>query len=76
MRLLLAMALLAATPLCAATYNVGPGQTFANIGDVSWETLVAGDIVRIRECRPISKDKKFFVEEILQRAVIVDEANV
>lgn len=47
MRLLLAVALLAATPLCAATYNVGPGQTFANIGDVSWETLVAGDIVRI-----------------------------
>ena len=36
----------------------------------------SGDVVRIRECRPISKDKKFFVEEILQRAVIVDEANV
>ena len=35
-----------------------------------------GDVVRIRECRPISKDKRFFVEEILQRAVIVDEANV
>jgi small subunit ribosomal protein S17 len=32
-----------------------------------------GDVVRIRECRPISKDKKFFVEEILQRAVLVDE---
>ena len=36
----------------------------------------SGDVVRIRECRPISKDKKFFVVEILQRAVIVDEANV
>ncbi|MBW7884575.1 MAG: 30S ribosomal protein S17 [Caldilineaceae bacterium] len=35
-----------------------------------------GDVVRIRECRPISKDKKFFVEEILRRAVVVDEANV
>jgi small subunit ribosomal protein S17 len=35
-----------------------------------------GDMVRIRECRPISKDKKFFVEEILQRGVIVEEANV
>jgi len=35
-----------------------------------------GDTVRIRECRPISKDKKFFVEEILLRAVVVDEANV
>ena len=30
-----------------------------------------GDTVQIRECRPISKDKKFFVEKILQRAVIV-----
>ncbi len=27
-----------------------------------------GDIVQIRECRPISKDKTFFVEAILQRA--------
>ncbi|BAL98440.1 MULTISPECIES: 30S ribosomal protein S17 [Caldilinea] len=35
-----------------------------------------GDVVRIRECRPISKEKRFFVEEILQRAVVVDEANV
>jgi small subunit ribosomal protein S17 len=26
-----------------------------------------GDIVRIRECRPISKDKNFFVEEIVQQ---------
>jgi small subunit ribosomal protein S17 len=30
-----------------------------------------GDIVRICECRPISKDKRFFVQEILQRAVAV-----
>lgn len=30
-----------------------------------------GDTVRIRECRPISKDKKFFVEEILVRADVV-----
>ena len=30
-----------------------------------------GDRVRIRECRPISKDKKFFVEEVLERAEIV-----
>jgi small subunit ribosomal protein S17 len=30
-----------------------------------------GDRVRIRECRPISKDKKFFVEEILERSVLV-----
>jgi small subunit ribosomal protein S17 len=31
----------------------------------------AGDVVRIRECRPISKNKKFFVEEILERAEAV-----
>jgi small subunit ribosomal protein S17 len=30
-----------------------------------------GDMVRIRECRPISKDKQFFVEEILEQAEIV-----
>lgn len=30
-----------------------------------------GDTVQIRECRPISKDKKFFVEQILKRAEIV-----
>lgn len=35
-----------------------------------------GDVVRIRECRPISKDKAFFVEEILQKAVQVAQANV
>ena len=30
-----------------------------------------GDTVRIRECRPISKDKTFFVEEIVERATVV-----
>ena len=30
-----------------------------------------GDTVQIRECRPISKHKKFFVEKILDRAVVV-----
>lgn len=29
-----------------------------------------GDLVQIRECRPISKDKRFFVEQILERAEI------
>lgn len=32
-----------------------------------------GDVVRICECRPISKDKSFFVQEILERSVLVDE---
>jgi small subunit ribosomal protein S17 len=32
-----------------------------------------GDKVRICECRPISKDKSFFVQAILERGVVVDE---
>jgi small subunit ribosomal protein S17 len=30
-----------------------------------------GDVVRICECRPISKTKTYFVQDILDRAVIV-----
>lgn len=30
-----------------------------------------GDLVRIRECRPISKDKTFYVEEVVRQADIV-----
>lgn len=30
-----------------------------------------GDVVRIRECRPMSKDKKFFLEEIIERPELV-----
>jgi small subunit ribosomal protein S17 len=30
-----------------------------------------GDVVRICECRPISKTKTYFVQDILERAVIV-----
>lgn len=30
-----------------------------------------GDVVRIRECRPISKDKTFFVEEVIKQAELV-----
>ncbi|RIK35254.1 MAG: 30S ribosomal protein S17 [Chloroflexi bacterium] len=35
-------------------------------------TAKLGDVVRIRECRPISKNKKFFVEEILKRADAIE----
>lgn len=31
----------------AATYDVGPGQPLANVGDVAWESLAAGDTVQI-----------------------------
>ena len=30
-----------------------------------------GDTVRIRECRPISKEKSFFVEEVLEQGELV-----
>jgi hypothetical protein len=39
--------LLAAGSARATTYEVGPGATYANIGDVPIETLKAGDIVLI-----------------------------
>ena len=38
-----------ASTMCAAaaTYNVGPGQPLATPADVPWESLLAGDTVRI-----------------------------
>jgi hypothetical protein len=37
------------SPLAASgtTYEVGPGQAYANIGDVPWESMNAGDLVLI-----------------------------
>ena len=34
-------------PVFAATYNIGPGQTYTNIGDAPWSSLAAGDTVNI-----------------------------
>jgi len=31
----------------ATVYDVGPGQPLANVGDVPWESLAAGDTVQI-----------------------------
>ena len=31
----------------------------------------AGDMVRIRECRPISKNKSFYVEEVLEKGQVI-----
>lgn len=33
--------------LHAATFDVGPGQPLATPSDVPWESLAAGDVVRI-----------------------------
>lgn len=45
--LLAAIALLFATPLRAALYEVGPAQALGQIGDVPWAALAPGDEVRI-----------------------------
>jgi len=44
---LLACVLAATSPARATTYEVGPGKSLANIGDVPWEALAAGDTVLI-----------------------------
>ena len=43
------MTMLAAIPgrAVATTYEVGPGKTYANVGDVPLEALTAGDTVLI-----------------------------
>lgn len=41
------LALLAVSVLGAATYEVGPGRACTSIGAVPWESLAAGDVVRI-----------------------------
>jgi len=50
-RILLFIALLsvvlAAAPAFATTYEVGPGKPYANIRDVPWESIAAGDTVLI-----------------------------
>lgn len=39
--------LLAICPLSATIYSVGPGQPYASVSSVPWESLMAGDTVRI-----------------------------
>ena len=46
-RLVLVIAVLCTSPAVATEYHVGPGQPYANIGDVAWESLSAGDTVYI-----------------------------
>jgi len=43
----LAVLFLLAGILQAATYEIGPGKTYTNIGDFAWENLSAGDTVKI-----------------------------
>ncbi len=39
--------LLIVQSIYATTYNVGPSQTYTELGDVPWISLIAGDIVQI-----------------------------
>lgn len=61
MRKLLVL-LLVLTPALAhaTTYEVGPGQQYANVGDVPWPSLAAGDTVRIH-ARSTPYYEKFIV---------------
>lgn len=45
---------------CAADYHVGPGQTYAAIGEVAWESLSAGDTVYIH-ARPAPYAEKWVI---------------
>jgi len=48
------------TRASAANYDVGPGQTYAAIGDVPWESLAAGDTVLIH-ARPTPYAEKWVI---------------
>jgi hypothetical protein len=55
------LALLLAAPAHAATtYEVGPGKALANVGDVPWEALNAGDTVLIY-ARPTPYREKWVI---------------
>jgi Bacterial Ig domain len=47
----------------AAVYDVGPGKPLANVGDVPWESLVAGDVVQIHY-RPTPYREKFVLAAV------------
>ena len=44
---LTALMLVAANVASATVYEIGPGKPYTNIGDMPWESLVAGDTVNI-----------------------------
>lgn len=47
----------------AADYHVGPGQSYATIGDVAWEALQAGDTVYIH-ARPTPYYEKWVLNRV------------
>jgi hypothetical protein len=56
----------------AATYEVGPGQTYTNIGDVPWESVGAGDLVLIHHrAQPYQEKWVIAVQATEQQPFIV-----
>ena len=46
-RVFIVLLLFVSPSLFAATYNIGPGKTYTNIGDAPWSSVTAGDTVNI-----------------------------
>jgi parallel beta-helix repeat protein len=55
--------LLCCSSALATGYHVGPGQSYANIGDVPWESLAAGDTVYIH-ARPAPYYEKWVLNRV------------
>jgi hypothetical protein len=51
------------TAASALTFEVGPGKPYANVGDVPWESLNAGDTVLIYH-RPTPYKEKFVLSRV------------
>ncbi|NVN93340.1 MAG: DUF5123 domain-containing protein, partial [Desulfuromonadales bacterium] len=62
-RRIIFIAILYSSPVWAADYQVGPGQNYANIGDVPWESLAAGDRVLIH-ARPAPYQEKWVLNRV------------
>lgn len=61
---LISIVIFSCSPLAhAADYHVGPGQNYANIGDVAWESLQAGDTVYIH-ARPTPYYEKWVLNRV------------
>lgn len=54
------LVLLVTVNAVAATYNVGTNQSYTSIGAVPWESLAAGDVVRIH-CRSTPYREKWVI---------------
>jgi parallel beta-helix repeat protein len=59
-RWIMVWVLMGSSVAMAADYHVGPGQTYANIGDVAWESLSSGDTVFIH-ARPAPYLEKWVI---------------